>query len=878
MFRIVGYRVLLTLDLTTHKPTLSKLLQALLLLSLLSTAGIAQIGFLENGRGTHRGPDGGIFLDTPTRTKIDLSGPWKYSLDGKEWFPVLVPSAYDVPAQVVFQRTFEMTPEMLDAYTFFFVAYGINYQADISINGSFVGRHVGGYSTFALPISENVLQVGSENVVRISVKNQLTVRSTLPLRHPVGGWRSYGGITRDIYILAVPKLFVADVQVTSELAADFKWAKLRVLMSIENHGFRSGESGTAKGETFALVVEAYDRMNEVVVGRSAPVHFTVGTNKATDVSAELALSMPKLWSPDTPDLYTIRCFVMRVVGREFTPIDQYDVNYGIRNVMFRDGGVFVNGNHTTLKGVVWREDHPTFGAAMTYEALEKDIVQIKGLGANLVRFLYPPHPYMLNLCARYGLFAMIEIPLVGVPSEIVSTDDYQELVTTYIREMVQRDRNHVAVLAWGIGDEFDPGWSGPHPCKLVGSMKEFIGALDARPAYYATRLIEDPCASKFTLLTVNTDARDAKELRHLLTQWKEKYPSKPIIVARYGKAVQPENRKGYSDSLSEEAQARHIMQQYDVMKELRIAGSVLWSFNDWRGDRPALSALSGDPYLHTMGVVSFERQKRVSYEVLRSLFKGEKIAALPVGNYSAAAPMIYVVTGLIVLIAFAFLYNNNRRFRENVNRSLSRTYNFFADVRDQRILSNAHTFFLAFVIAVTLSTVFSSVLTHYRDNHLLDNLLSQVLVDSLKEWFVFLVWDPPKFILEFSGLILLAFIVLMLLVKLCAMMIRVRVSIYHAVSITIWSLLPFIALIPVAMILFRVLETPMYIIPSFALVGLLTLWAMYRLLKGVSIIYDVVPMKVYAAGVLIILGGLALAYGYLDYTQSTSIYIRHLTL
>src|SRR5207247_9064501 len=111
-----------------------------------------------------------------------------------------------------------------------------------------------------------------------------------------------------------------------------------------------------------------------------------------------------------------------------------------------EGRLYVNNRLTPIKGMLWEEDHAAFGSSPIYEVLERDVASIKSLGANLVRFRHPPHPYLLNLCDRYGLMVMEEIPLVNVPGEILSRESYQELAAVAAREMIARDRNHACIL------------------------------------------------------------------------------------------------------------------------------------------------------------------------------------------------------------------------------------------------------------------------------------------------------------------------------------------------------------------------------------------------------------------------------------------------
>ncbi len=812
-----------------------------------------------------------MFSDTPTRMKIDLSGTWRYTIDGKEWNSISVPSAYNSVARVTFQRTFEVTPEMLDKYFFSLVAYGINYQSEISINGNFIGRHIGGYSSFVLPIQQNILQVGTENAIKVFVDNELTSRTTIPLRQQVEGWRTYGGVFRDMYILATPRLFVESAGAQSEISGNGKTATITVKGEVTDRG------SNMKSETGSLLgfqVEVFDKLTGELTGRSGISPIFVQPNKSVVQTAVVTIPTPKLWAPETPDLYVLKCEVVRVVNKQSSVIDEYDVDYGIRDISWKGGHLYVGGQQVVLKGLLWSEDHTTYASAMTYEVLERDIALIKTLGANLLRFRYPPHPYILNLCDRYGLFVMEEIPLVDVPVEILLKDYYQDLAATYTREMVNRDKLHASVLAWGVGDGIET--SSQSACDYVNATRNIVKSLDERPVYFSSSTADDPCFENVDLIAVNFNRIDAKELRESLKQWRTKYPEKPIIVVRYGKDVEPENHNGYSDPLSMESQARFAMQCFDAIKDAKTAGGVFWAFNDWHSDRPAMTSHSHDPYLKTMGLVSNDREKRTAFDVVRAMFVGEKMQALPVGNYASSAPIIFVVVGLVVLISFAFLYNGNRRFRDCVTRSLFRTYNFFADIRDQRILKYSHSLFLAIIVSATWATMLSSVFTHYRDSALVDNILSQFISDSVKEWLVRLVWTPAKFILVMSGVIFLTLLVLSFLVKLLSLTVRTRVYFYHAFSITMWSMLPFVVFIPLVMIMYRLMDAQFYLLPMFILIVIVNLWVLLRLLKGISIIFDVYPIKVYLIAFLLILIGAAAMYGYFDYAKSTSVYIKYI--
>jgi hypothetical protein len=102
---------------------------------------------------------------------------------------------------------------------------------------------------------------------------------------------------------------------------------------------------------------------------------------------------------------------------------------------------------------------------------------------------------------------------------------------------------------------------------------------------------------------------------------------------------------------------------------------------------------------------------------------------------------------------------------------------------------------------------------------------------------------------------------------------KARIFAYHAYAVTMWSTPPLLALIPIGMILFRLMESEFYVIPSLIIIGVLVLWVFLRWLKGVSIIYDVRPVKMYVVGAFSCLAVVGLLYLYFDLSQSATMYV-----
>ncbi|MGB2868502.1 MAG: glycoside hydrolase family 2 TIM barrel-domain containing protein [Bacteroidota bacterium] len=843
----------------------------------LITPVFAQQRILENGQPTLRGQDAGIYPDTPLREKIDLAGTWTFSTDKETWSELKVPSSLDFEGKVTFRRKFTMDESLLQSHVFRLVAFGINYECEVFVNDVFIGKHVGGYTTTEFDIPDEALQLGPENSIQIVVDNRLNGRSTLPLRKQVWGWRNYGGILRDVYILVTPRLWISELHALPTVSTDLKVGTIRVSAVISNRGFQGLKKDSSDNRpvnvSYMVGLELVDKMSQAVVAQSLPVALSLERNKEHNVETSLTMNEPRLWSPETPELYFLRATIFSVEGKQKLAIDEMDRLIGFSHVVVGAKSFEVNGVAATLKGIVWHEDHPGVGASLTYEQMDKDVVLMKSLGANAVRFAFhPPHPYMIDLCARYGLFALEEVPVWNAPVDILSDESFQSLTDTYLREMIERDLENPAVLAWGIGDQFDS--ADERAAAFVRQAAAVARSLDARPVYFGSRMVyNDVCAKEVDFAAINLPSADLKNFRRLLSEWKKDHANQPVIVLSYGKEVDQNNRNGYSDPLSQEAQARFFFQQYGAIRDLKIAGSFVSSFADWRGDRPIMNVNIEDHYVHPVGLMSYDRAKRLSYEMVRALYSEEKINAIPIGTYRSSFPVAHVLSGLFVIILVGYQYTYNRRFGEAIKRAFLRSYNFFADLRDHHSVSMFQTLLLALSISITLAVVLSSILYHYRADRFADYVLTYFIVwDSLKEQFIRATWHPLAGIMAFTGCFFVGFGLLAMLVKVCSVFIRKKISWYHSYTVSVWGAMPLIFLSPVAMSLFKVMENPLYIIPSLVLIFVFLLWAFSRILKGVSVIYDLSSAKVYVGGVLVSAVLLGALFFYYDSTYALGSY------
>lgn len=818
--------------------------------------------FFQNGAPSHPQVMG---HSSATRSIIDLAGIWDYSLDnGITWQKVKVPSAANYEGEITFRRKFFVELATITNSAFKFVSYGMNYRAQIYINEIPVGSHEGGYTSFVLPIPDNVIQVGKENVIRVVVDNTLDYKSTFPPRPQVSGWKNYGGIMRDIFIVATPRIWVDDVNVVVE---GIEPRAIRLLVTASVAAREAELARLLENKTAQVAVEVSEAASGAVIGKPVITPVTLESNNTVAVQISVLIPNAKLWSPETPDLYNINVHISATDGKRDSLIDETSITTGIRTFIKDKNILLSNGARTSLRGVVWIEDSEQHGSAITYEEMERDVALIKNLGANTVRVAFhPPHPFFIQLCNRYGLFVLEEIPNYEIPAGILEEEHYRAVMENYLQEVIQRDKHHPSVIAWGLGDG-----SGSSEDILL-HLHRTAKSIDDRLTYYVARKSKQHGISIPDIAAISFSDGDIKTFRSRLTEFTEALPRHPIIIAGYGKPVEKGNRNGYSDPHSQEAQGRYILQRHALLKDFTLGGSIIFSFNDFRSDRPILSIQPIVPYVHTVGIVELDRQKKTAYDVVHSLYHDQKISALPVGAYVTPLPYIYVMVGLALLIVAAWLINGNRRFRESTRRAVFNSYNFFADIRDQFTLPLFHTTVTALIISATFALIVSSILHHFRSSAVLDYLISFFFPDEVKLILIRIAWNPAVSIVYLSGAMMAWFLVLTFFIQFFSKIARVKIRLFHSYSIAVWTALPWAFFIPVGMILYRVLQSEPYVPWVTGIVLFMSFWIYLRTLKGISVIYNIYTPKMYGIGItllIVIVGGIVT---YMDYTFSIFAY------
>ncbi|NUR39242.1 MAG: beta-galactosidase, partial [Streptomyces sp.] len=310
---------------------------------------------------------------------------------------------------------------------------GVYMDSYLYCNGTEVGRHPYGYTGFAFDLTDLLHTDGTtENVIAVKVQNRL----------PSSRWYSGSGIYREARLVVTEPVHVQrwGTRVTTPDITE-KRALVRVATSVVN------TSGIASQVEIRSTVR--DARGRTVTRTATTVDLT---DKATETH-ELTVPDPRLWDFADPHRYTLLT-ELRVGGRT---VDTYRTPFGIRTVRIDpDEGFHLNGRHAKLKGVDLHHDLGALGAAVSIDAIRRQMTIMKSMGVNAFRTSHnPPSPEMIRVCEELGIVMMVEA--FDCWRSPKSRYDYGRFFDEWsdrdIAEMVLAARNSPAVIMWSIGNE-----------------------------------------------------------------------------------------------------------------------------------------------------------------------------------------------------------------------------------------------------------------------------------------------------------------------------------------------------------------------------------------------------------------------------------------
>ena len=490
------------------------------------------------------------------------------------------------------RRTFESPA--LDAGARAFLRFGAaNYRADVYLNGTKLGTHIGGFTPFSFEVTKQ-LKPGTNSLV-VKVDNKRS-REGVPTLNT--DWWNYGGLTRDVTLVRTPVLFIADhrLWLESEQTKTISgWVEI---------------AGAGAGEKVSVEIPELKKTLslETDANGKAQFHFA-----APDL---------QLWSPEHPKLYdvVVRCGPDKITE----PI-------GFRTVRTHGKQILLNGQPVFLRGISIHEEFPlNKGGRVKNSAQAEQLLHwAKELGCNFVRLAHYPHnEAMTRLADKLGILVWSEVPVYW-------TIDWTNAATyanaeRQLTDEIRRDDNRAAIIIWSLANETPVSEARTKfLSQLAGRARELdstrllSAAMEqhGKPGSPDVKVVQDPLADFVDIVAFNEyigwyvglppDCATAR--------WEIPY-DKPVFVSEFG----GDARKGFhgdkTQRWTEEFQEELYRQTLPMLDQVDgLAGFSPWILIDFRSPRRVLPGIEDG--FNRKGLISSDGVKKKAFFVLQDYYR-----------------------------------------------------------------------------------------------------------------------------------------------------------------------------------------------------------------------------------------------------------------
>ena len=461
---------------------------------------------------------------------------------------------------------------------------GVGDSAKVSLNGTEVASHDGGFSTFRADITA-LLQADNElTVVADNSKND----TVYPQK---ADFTFYGGIYRTVSLLVVSRDHIAldysggpVVQITPTVNGSS--AEIRVETKV-NGG----------GSVEVAILDAEGR--EVLAG--------------SGMDTTLTLDRPHLWDGvRAPYLYTC---VVRLM-RDGQAVDEVRQRFGVRSFSVdAKQGFFLNGRPYPLHGVSRHQDRKGLGNAITREMHDEDMQLIKEMGANTIRLAHYQHDqYFYDLCDEAGMVVWAEIPYISehMPNGRANT-------ISQMKELIVQNYNHASIVCWGVSNEITISTKDNRDMRdnhhqLNDLCHEMDKTRLTTLACYAMCGPFNPVAHITDLVSWNLYLGWYVPGLILNDLWMDFfhlcYPNRPLGFSEYGAEGMPNLHSEHPRRGDHTEEYQAIYHEY--MLECFARHKWLWSTHVWNMYDFAADARDqgGEPGMNHKGLVTFDRKTR----------------------------------------------------------------------------------------------------------------------------------------------------------------------------------------------------------------------------------------------------------------------------
>ena len=309
-------------------------------------------------------------------------------------------------------------------------------EPKVYVNGKLAGEWAYGYTPFKVDITPYIIK--GDNRIVVSLQN----------REESSRWYPGAGLYRPVTLVTTSKVHL-DSWKTS-IRTQPRIYRDRALMD-----FRTILAGASKDFRGKMKMSVVDNETGEKISESSELDV-----KGNVLHGPFAVKNAKWWTPETPNLYTLKLTLMDDAGKE---LDNLSMRFGIRTIKVDSiNGFQLNGVSRKIQGVCLHHDLGPLGAAVNKAAIIRQIKQLKDMGCDAIRTSHNlPSQMQMEVCDSLGMMVMAESFDMWIYPKCKNgyARFFKDWSDKDITALVEANRNHPSIVMWSIGNEIPEQWS-----------------------------------------------------------------------------------------------------------------------------------------------------------------------------------------------------------------------------------------------------------------------------------------------------------------------------------------------------------------------------------------------------------------------------------
>ncbi len=756
--------------------------------------------------------------DNGNRFHLDREGTWHYQSETDAWLPVVPPVLFTDRDVVTLRCRFQLD-SVQTASPIYFESNGFGCITRILLNDKLIHNQVNNSAPFSFELPRHYLNKEGDNTFLFILESASSIAEGFTDFARVEREKDYVGITQPLWLRTNAEKWIDNLHYrVSEKNGVF------TLHYSYDVRIRPDEKDEIRLEERFL-----DSDEKVFFRRS--FGYVPGSNP---VSNSVTVSEERLWSPETPVQLSAMIFHLNPKNQA---VRQSRIRFGIRALRTEERTIFLNGKPLFVKGVTYYENMYRSREKDYSELLLNDLVHIKEMGFNAVRFPhYLPGPTAVGIADSLGLLLFGELPVWRYPAALFKSDRLLEFSKTTIRNLSRHYTTSPSLVALSIGQQIPLHKAQAQKFMLI--LKNYaVSNLDlltylspvpgrALPAERAADFYvyesRKPIPADRPLNPPFTLAGSISMMRALSTEPADKNE----------RALQFQNHLKYN--------------LHNLYQVSRASGGFIDAYADYSTNQ--ISHINyhnlTDP-VAPIGIFDQEGQPKFwSKDLLGNLWTREHFSLLPEAETGKESNLFSIIVFFTTILFFIY-YKQNRRFRENMKRALRHPYGFFVDMRERRIIPLFSSIIAGTYYSVILSTFLASFLVYFNDSLYIEEFASALFLESSLYRYFLIITQSYLNAFLFGFLVFFMFpLFLSIFLKFFSWFARVHIRFRQGLAIGFWSGAPFIFMAPFSLIAFHILGDETFRMYLTLIFLIFILWAHIRMINGIRVLFTTRSRKV----------------------------------